>query len=319
MTDCTTRVVFLDASSMGDTDLTVLQLPGCELTCFASTAREHVAERLLQADIAIVNKVQLSSDILQSLSRLKLICVAATGVNNIDLVAAATHGVKVCNVRGYADTAVAQHAMALLLGLTNQISNYQHTLAAGEWSRSAHFCLHSHRLTELAGKCFAVVGFGALGQATARLAAAFGMRVIVSERAGELHCRPDRVNFEQALRQADVLSLHCPLSAATYRLLNAERLALLPDGAIIINTARGDLIDEAALLTELTAGRLAAGLDVLSTEPPPASHILLQQALPNLLLTPHVGWASPVARTRMAAQLAENISAFLAGKALRQL
>lgn len=319
MTDCMTQIVFLDAGSMGDTDLTPLQLPECQLTCYASTAREQVAERLLQADIAIVNKIQLSSDILQSLPRLKLICVAATGVNNIDLAAAAAKGIAVCNVRGYADTAVPQHAMALLLGLTNQISNYQQTLADGEWSRSAHFCLHSHRLTELAGKCFAVVGYGALGQATARLAAAFGMRVIVSERAGQQHCRPDRVIFEEALRQADVLSLHCPLSTATYRLLNAERLKLLPDGAIIINTARGDLIDETALLTELTAGRLAAGLDVLSTEPPPANHILLQQSLPNLLLTPHIGWAGPAARARMAQQLAENISAFLAGKALRLL
>lgn len=314
-----TRIVFLDAGSMGDTDLSPLYLPGCQLQCFDSTPAEQVIPRLASADIAIVNKVPLRTETLNALPQLKLICVAATGVNNIDLPAAAASGIDVCNVRGYADTAVPQHAMALLLGLANQISNYQQTLANGEWSRSPHFCLHSHRLTELAGKYFVVVGYGALGQATARLATAFGMQVIISEHAGQPHCRPGRVSFEQALRQADVLSLHCPLTAATYQLLNSARLALLPDGAIIINTARGDLIDEPALLAELNTGRLAAGLDVLSSEPPAASHILLQQPLPNLLLTPHIGWASPEARARMTAQLAENITAFLAGKAVRQL
>ncbi|SNY60130.1 glycerate dehydrogenase [Arsukibacterium tuosuense] len=314
-----TRIVFLDAGSMGDTDLSPLHLPGCQLQCFDNTPAEQIIPRLASADIAIVNKVPLRAETVNALPQLKLICVAATGVNNIDLPAAAASGIRVCNVRGYADTAVPQHAMALLLGLANQISNYHQTLATGEWSRSPHFCLHSHRLTELAGKYFVVVGYGALGQATARLARAFGMQVIISEHAGQPHCRPDRVSFEQALRQADVLSLHCPLTAATYQLLNSERLALLPDGAIIINTARGDLIDEPALLAELKTGRLAAGLDVLSSEPPAASHILLQQPLPNLLLTPHIGWASPAARARMTAQLAENITAFLAGKPLRQL
>lgn len=314
-----TRIVFLDAGSMGDIDLTPLQLPGCQLTCFASTPPEAVAERLQHADIAIVNKVQLNNNILQALPQLKLICVAATGVNNIDQTAASSQGVVVCNVRGYADTTVPQHAMALLLGLTNQISNYQQTLASGEWSQSPHFCLHSHPLTELSDKRFVVVGYGALGQATARLANAFGMQVIISERAAVQHSRQGRVHFEQALRQADVLSLHCPLTADTYQLLNSERLALLPDGAMVINTARGDLIDEEALLRELKAGRLAAGLDVLSSEPPPANHILLQQPRPNLLLTPHIGWASPAARSRLMAQLCENIMAFLAGKPMRQV
>ncbi|MDX1676549.1 D-2-hydroxyacid dehydrogenase [Arsukibacterium sp.] len=314
-----TRIVFLDAGSMGDTDLTPLQLPGCQLTCHASTEAEQIIPRLVKADIAVVNKVKLTGDILRSLPQLKLICVAATGVNNIELAAAAAQDIAVCNVRGYADTAVPQHAMALLLGLTNQISQYQQSLAQGEWSRSPHFCLHSHRLTELAGKRFVVVGYGALGQATARLAAAFGMQVIVSEHRGQQHCRPGRLTFEQALRQADVLSLHCPLTPETTHLLNSAHLALLPDGAIVLNTARGDLIDETALLTELVSGRLAAGLDVLSSEPPPVNHMLLQQALPNLLLTPHIGWASSAARDRMVVQLAENISAFLAGKVLRQL
>ncbi|MBV2129039.1 D-2-hydroxyacid dehydrogenase [Arsukibacterium indicum] len=314
-----TRIVFLDAGSMGDTDLAALRLPGCHFTGFASTTPAQVASRLLAADIAIVNKVALSGETLKVLPQLKLICVAATGVNNIDLAAAAARGITVCNVRGYADTAVPQHAMALLLGLTNQISNYQHTLASGEWSQSPHFCLHNHRLTELAGRTFVVLGYGALGQATGRLAAAFGMQVVVSERPGIQQCRQGRVQFEQALRQAEILSLHCPLTTDTYRLLNPERLALLPDNAIIINTARGDLIDETALYNELKAGRLAAGLDVLSAEPPAPDHILLQQRLPNLLVTPHIGWASPAARSRLLMQLCDNISAFLAGKPLRKL
>ena len=314
-----THIVFLDAGSMGDTDLRVLQLPDCQLQCFASTAPQQVTERLANADIAIVNKVVLNQSILQALPQLKLICVAATGVNNIDLSAAARQGIKVCNVRGYANTAVPQHAIALLLGLTNQINNYQQTLARGEWSQSSHFCLHSHPLTELDGKCFVVLGYGALGQATARLAAAFGMKVLISEHAGAQECRKGRVRFDEALRQADVLSLHCPLNDDTEHLLNSETLALLPDGAMVINTARGGLIDEAALLNELKTGRLAAGLDVLSSEPPAASHILLQDARPNLLLTPHIGWATPEARRRMTGQLRDNIAAFLADRSLRQL
>ncbi|KKO44903.1 glycerate dehydrogenase [Arsukibacterium ikkense] len=314
-----TQIVFLDSGSMGDTDLTALQLPGCQLQCFASTPAASVLPRLQRASIAIVNKVVLDAATLQALPGLKLICVAATGVNNIDLHAAKALGIAVCNVRGYADTTVPQHAMALLLGLANQISNYQQTLASGAWSQSEHFCLHSHRLTELAGKYFVVVGYGALGQATARLAQAFGMQLLISEHADARRCRPGRVSFEQALHQADVLSLHCPLTPATEHLLNSERLALLPAGAIIINTARGGLIAENALLAELKTGRLAAGLDVLSSEPPPANHILLQQPLPNLLITPHIGWASPAARTRMTLQLVENIQAFLAGKPQRQL
>jgi glycerate dehydrogenase len=314
-----TRIVFLDADSMGDTDLSPLKLAGCQLQCYASTPPPLVLERLARADIAIVNKVILNQGIMQALPQLKLICVAATGVNNIDLAGAAALGITVCNVRGYADTAVPQHALALLLGLTNQITNYQQTLANGAWSQSAHFCLHTHPLTELAGKCFVVVGYGALGQATARLAEAFGMRVLISEHAGAFHCRRGRVSFTEALRQADVVSLHCPLAADTEKLFNTETLALLPDGAIIINTARGGLIDEAALWDELKPGRLAAALDVLCHEPPAASHILLQHAMPNLLITPHIGWASPAARNRMTGQLHDNIAAFLAGRSLRQL
>lgn len=314
-----THIVFLDAGSMGDTDLTPLQLAGCQLQCYSSTEPALILQRLHQASIAIVNKVVLTRETLHALPNLKLICVAATGVNNIDLDAARALGIVVCNARNYADTTVPQHVMALLLGLTNQISNYQLTLASGAWSHSAHFCLHSHRLSELAAKKFMVVGYGALGQATARLATAFGMQVLISEHSGAVTCRPGRVNFEQALCQADVISLHCPLTTSTRELLNAQRLASMPDGAIIINTARGGLIAEADLLAELKTGRLAAGLDVLSSEPPPADHILLQQRLPNLLLTPHIGWASPAARVRMTAQLVENIQQFLAGEPQRQV
>tara|TARA_R110002126_G_scaffold172463_5_gene321206 strand:+ start:1048 stop:1995 length:948 start_codon:yes stop_codon:yes gene_type:complete len=314
-----THIVFLDAGSMGDTDLSLLQLSGCTLHCHASTPAELVKPRLQQAQIAIVNKVLLDATVLQALPQLKLICVAATGINNIDLDAAKALGITVCNVRGYADASVPQHAMALLLGLANQLTRYQHTLAAGGWSASEHFCLHSHRLTELAGKTFVVAGYGALGQATAKLAAAFGMRIVISEHVYAQHCRPGRVGFKQALQQADVLSLHCPLTNNTHELLNAERLSWLKDGAIIINTARGGLINETALLAELTRGRLAAGLDVLSSEPPAADHVLLQRPLPNLVVTPHIGWASSEARSRMTKQLVDNIQAFIAGKPLRQL
>lgn len=306
------NIVFLDAASLGDADLAALQQPGCELQLFPYSAPADIVDRLQHADIAIVNKCRLDAAVLAQLPRLKAIMVAATGMDNIDLTAAATQGIQVFNVKDYAGTAVPQHVFALLLALSNQLCQYQQAVQRGDWSRSQNFCLLDYPMFELAGKTMAIVGYGSLGQATAELAKAFGMRVLIAERPDVTEVRPGRIAFNNALALADVLSLHCPLTPATQHLINRERLAQLKAGAVLINTARGGLIETEALIAALKSGQLlAAALDVLETEPPPAEHPLLQCRLPNLLLTPHIGWASREARTRMVLKIAANIQNFV--------
>ena len=234
-----------------------------------------------------------------------------TGLANIRS-AFAAQGIQVFNVQDYAGTAVPQHVFALLLALSNQLCQYQQAVQRGDWSRSQNFCLLDYPMFELAGKTMVIVGYGSLGQATAELAKAFGMRVLIAERPDVTEVRPGRIAFNNALALADVLSLHCPLTPATQHLLNRERLAQLKAGAVLVNTARGGLIETEALIAALKSGQLlAAALDVLETEPPPAEHPLLQCRLPNLLLTPHIGWASREARTRMVLKIAANIQNFV--------
>lgn len=306
------NIVFLDAASLGDADLAALQQPGCELQLFPYSAPADIVDRLQHADIAIVNKCRLDAAVLAQLPRLKAIMVAATGMDNIDLTAAATQGIQVFNVKDYAGTAVPQHVFALLLALSNQLCQYQQAVQRGDWSRSQNFCLLDYPMFELAGKTMVIVGYGSLGQATAELAKAFGMRVLIAERPDVTEVRPGRIAFNNALALADVLSLHCPLTPATQHLINRERLAQLKAGAVLINTARGGLIETEALIAALKSGQLlAAALDVLETEPPPAEHPLLQCHLPNLLLTPHIGWASREARARMVLKIAANIQTFV--------
>jgi len=306
------NIVFLDAASLGDADLAALQQPACELQLFPYSAPADIVDRLQHADIAIVNKCRLDAAVLAQLPRLKAIMVAATGMDNIDLTAAATQGIQVFNVKDYAGTAVPQHVFALLLALSNQLCQYQQAVQRGDWSRSQNFCLLDYPMFELAGKTMVIVGYGSLGQATAELAKAFGMRVLIAERPDVTEVRPGRIGFNNALALADVLSLHCPLTPATQHLINRERLAQLKAGAVLINTARGGLIETEALIAALKSGQLlAAALDVLETEPPPAEHPLLQCRLPNLLLTPHIGWASREARTRMVLKIAANIQTFV--------
>lgn len=309
------NLVFLDAATLGDADLSILQQADCQLTLHDFTEAADVVTRLQHADIAIVNKCVLDAATLQQLPRLKAIMIAATGTDNVDLIAAAKAGINVKNVRNYAETAVPQQVFALLLALTNQVIGYHQAVHSGQWARSKSFCLLDHPIMELAGKTMAIVGYGALGQATARLAAAFGMNVIVAERPDAQIARADRMLLRDAFPLADVVSLHCPLTEETRHLLNAERLSWLKSGAIIINTARGALIEPQALITALQQGRLkAAGLDVLTQEPPTADDALVNCNLPGLLITPHTGWASAEARARMVSKIAENITEFLASR-----
>lgn len=313
------KMVFLERDSLPGTELgNWLQLP-VQLQCYASTLPSEVLNRAHSADILVVNKVQLNATMLAQLPQLRLICVTATGVNNIDLAAARALGILVCHAKDYALQAVPQHAMAMLLALVNQILPYQQAIRAGQWSSSPMFCLLDYPIRQLANMKFCVLGYGGLGQATARLAAAFGMQVLIAERPDAKVIRPGRFSFRQALAEADVLSLHCPATADNHHLLNTERLSWLKTDAIVLNTARGSLIDSQALVAALRNGKLAgAALDVLDVEPPPADHPLLQADIPGLLLSPHVGWASQQAMQALINQTTENIQAFLAGSPIRQ-
>ena len=238
----------------------------------------------------------------------------------VDLAAAKAAGIVVCNAQGYAGTAVPQQVFALLLQLTNHIQSYHQAVQQGVWSQSTQFCLHLQPIEELAGKTMTLLGYGDLGQATARLAEAFGMKVLIAERHDATEIRVGRTTFEAALRQADVLSLHCPLTDSTAKLINAKTLSWMKPSALLINTARGGLIDETALAEALTKGTLAgAALDVLSTEPPAVDHPLLNSDLPNLLITPHVAWASRQAIQRLVVQLSENLQAFISQQPIRQV
>lgn len=312
------ELVFLDQATLPDVDLQPLRLLALPLICYPHTNAEQVVVRLANATVAIVNKVVLNAAMLTQLPQLKLICVTATGINNIDLVAARKAGIIVCNARDYAQHAVPQQAMALLLGLFNQIAAYQQAVQQGAWSNSPQFCWLGYPIRQLAGLNFVVVGYGGLGQATARLAEAFGMRILIAERPDSTEIRKGRLSFRQALQQADVLSLHCPATADNQYLLNAETLSWLKPSAVVLNTARGSLIDAEALAEALKQGQLAgAGLDVLDIEPPPSNHPLLQPDVPNLLISPHVGWASQQAMQQLVVQSAENIRSFFVGSPLR--
>lgn len=279
---------------------------------YPATRHDQVLEHLQGATIAISNKVALGRELLQQLPQLKLIAVAATGYNIIDIEACRQLGISVCNVPAYSTQGVAEHALMLMLMLRHRLNEYQ--LASRQWPASEIFCVFAAPVQELAGATLTLIGSGHTGSRVAELAAAFGMRVLKAERRGAQQLRPGYTRFEHALAAADIVSLHCPLTAETRGLLGAEQLALLPPGALLINTARGGLVDEAALLTALQQGHLGgAALDVLEVEPPPAGHALLQLQHPNLIITPHIAWASAPSLQRMGRILQANLDSFLAG------
>lgn len=315
------QAVFLDRESLdrGDLDFTALHGVVTGLTSHERTHPQEVVERLTGAGIAIVNKVVLDQERLAQLPDLRLVCVAATGVNNVDLDACRAAGIRVTNCQGYGTDSVAQHALALMLALATRMPDYQRAVRRGDWGRSTQFCLLDYPIIELAGRTLGLVGKGTLGGRVAELASAFGMEVLLAQRPGG-PAQSGRVPLERLLPQVDVLSLHCPLTDATRGLIGAEELALMKPDALLINTARGGLVDEQALADALRRGRLGgAGFDVLTEEPPRQGNVLLDPELPNLIVTPHSAWGSCEARQRIVSQLAENIAAYSAGEALRQL
>ncbi|MCU1722598.1 MULTISPECIES: 2-hydroxyacid dehydrogenase [unclassified Pseudomonas] len=314
-----THAVFLDHSSLdlGDLDLSGLRDCFDSFDVHPATAPEQVAERLRGADVVISNKVVLDAAALKASPDLKLILVAATGTNNVDLQAARAQGIVVSNCQGYGTPSVAQHTLTLLLALATRLPDYQQAVAAGKWGQAKQFCLLDFPIVELEGKTLGLLGHGELGSAVGRLAEAFGMRVLLGQLPGRPP-REDRLSLDELLPQVDALTLHCPLNDSTRHMIGAAQLALLKPGAFIVNTARGGLIDEQALADTLRAGHLGgAATDVLSVEPPVNGNPLLAPDIPRLIVTPHSAWGAVEARQRIVEQLSENARAFLSGSPRR--
>ena len=309
------HAVFLDHASLdlGDLDLSPLQQCFASLQLHAQSSPDQVSTRLQSASVAISNKAPLTAASFAANPQLKLVLVAATGTNNVDLAAAQAHGVTVCNCRAYGTPSVAQHTLLLLLALATRLTDYQQAVRDGAWQQASQFCLLDFPIMELQGKTLGLLGHGELGSAVGKLAEAFGMRVLL----GQLPGRPaqtNRLSLDELLPQVDALSLHCPLTEQTRNLIGARELALMKPQALLINTARGGLVDEQALADALRAGQLGgAALDVLSEEPPRHGNPLLAADIPRLIITPHNAWASREARQRIVSQLAENATAFFAG------
>jgi glycerate dehydrogenase len=286
-----------------------------EWTEYEETSIDQVVVRLRDATIAICNKLPLRENTLAQLPKLKLIAVAATGVDNVDLVSCRTRGIAVCNTRGYAVNSLPEHALMLMLALRRNLIAYRNDVHAGRWQEAKQFCLLGHSIGDLRGATIGIIGYGTLGQAVARLTQAMGMEVLIAERKNASRVREGRLPFVQVLHRSDVISLHCPLTEETKNLIGAEELRLMKPDAILINTARGGLLDDVALLEALATKQIAgAGIDVLRDEPPSEGNRLVQTNLSNLIVTPHNAWASRQAMQTLADQLIENIEAFVRGE-----
>ncbi len=315
------RAVFLDKQTFSSTiDFSAIEQQVSQLICYTNTSPSEVIARCLNADIIITNKVQLTADMLAALPNVKLICISATGYNNVDIAAASHLDIAVTNVSGYAGQSVAQYVFAQLLEYYQQTSHHNSNTEQGLWSTNDTFCYHGNSISELAGKTLGIIGYGSLGKAVANIAKAFNMKVLISERPQASSIRAERVSFEQLIEQADIISLHCPQTTETENFINESVLSRMKNTAVLVNTARGALIDESALLNALKTKEIAyAILDVLTQEPPSADHILLNNKLATLKITAHIAWASHEAQQRLIDLLSQNILAFAQGERLNRL
>lgn len=307
------RAVFLDYDTVSNGDLDRSVFSAAPVEYFGTTGPGEIGERIRDADIVLLNKVKMARKQLEEAAKLKLIAVAGTGTDQVDLLAARERGIAVCNVRGYCTQSVVQHAWSMILSLTQHLPQFARLTMDGSWVNNEEATLFAHPIRELAGCTLGVVGWGNLGRGVAGIADAFGMQVIVANRPGGA-AEPGRVELAQLLQAADVVSLHCPLTPATRGLIGARELALMKPGALLINTARGALVDGSALAKALKEGRLGgAGIDALAQEPPVDGDPLLDPDIPNLIVTPHVAWAAREARQRCLAEMAANIEDYLRG------
>ena len=307
------KAVFLDYSSLAPDDLDVSQLleelPGLVLR--DATSSVDIDRVIKGCEVIITNKVRLSKQVLSNASSLQLICSAATGVDHIDISAATALQQPVCNVRDYGSDSVAEHVFSLLLSLQRNITAYRRYVTSGGWQNSDSFCGLDYPITELNGLTLGIIGYGSLGMRTANIAKCFGMQVLLSQRPGDTETRSGRVTLDELYRQSDVISLHCPLTTETRNLINEAVFKKMKSTAVLINTARGGIINEADLVDALKSGEIAAaGIDVIETEPPDEGSILPKQDIDNLLVTPHIAWASQNARQNVINQLCKIISAW---------
>ena len=273
--------------------------------------QDEIVERLKDADIAIINKVPMRAETLKLLPKLKLIAVAATGTDIIDKAYCKANGITIVNIRNYAFNTVPEHVLALIFTLRRNLFAYTKDVQDGVWNKSSQFCFLTHPIRDVAGSTLGIVGYGALGKSIGKRAEALGMKVLPYD----IFPQPGLVDFDTILTQSDIITLHVPLTPETKNMIGAKELKKMKHSAILINTARGGLVDEAALVEALKTGTIAgAGFDVLTKEPPKEGNILLDATIPNLIVTPHVAWASKEAMQILADQLIDNIEAFVAGK-----
>lgn len=308
-------ILFLDESTItlnDDMDFSGIKALG-QYVSYPNSAEEDIPARAKDADVIIANKAPMTRRVIAALPKLRLITVIATGYNNVDLDAARAAKVTVCNVAGYAAQTVPQHTFALILNLATRAYQYHADVLAGKWQSASSFTLLTYPTFELAGKTIGIIGFGAIGRGVARIAEAFHMKVLAHDAMGIHDARYPNTDLDRILREADIVTLHVPLSEKTRNLIDAAALAKMKKTALLINTARGGIVDEAALADALNAGRLAgAGVDVLTHEPPRDGNVLLTAR--NTIITPHSAWSTREARQRLVDETAENIRAFAAGK-----
>lgn len=312
------KAVFLDYATVSSAELNMDSLRGVlpELQLFEHTTPGQLAARTADAQYIITNKVRLTRDFLNRATKLKFVGIVATGVDIVDLAAASKNSIAVSNIKGYCTRSVTEHVFAVLLGLSHNIARYGQSVRAGEWQKSASFCLLDHPIRELSAMTIGIVGYGELGRSVARMARHFGMSVLIARRHGEAPVADDgRTDFSELLAQCDVISLHCPLNKQTRGLIGTAELRLMKPSAILINTARGGLLDSGALAQALAQGEIyAAAIDVLSQEPPLDGDPLLEYQGDNLILTPHIAWGTAQGRQNAVDEVAANITAFQAGE-----
>lgn len=309
----------LDYDSLGPRDLDEARLREVlpEIVLHGSTSPEELPGRLAGLRIALINKVSLDRAAMEAAPELRFIGVSATGTDNVDLEAARERGIAVCNVRDYGTASVTQHVFALILALNQHLLEYRTLVLDGTWASGGMFCRLDHPIRELSGLALGIVGYGNLGRAVAAVARGFGMRILAARREGIDHppeADVERLPLPRLLERSDIVSLHCPLTPATEGMIDAQALLLMRRDALLINTARGALVDSDALLDALERGHIAgAGIDVLAEEPPVSGDPLLAAQRPNLIVTPHIAWTATAARQRLVDETAENVAAWLAG------
>ena len=313
MTPIKIKCVFLDKNSMDCDDLDFSQFMSLtDFSIHATCSDDEVISKAQDAEIIISNKVKLNGHHFAQLPRLKQICVIATGTNNIDHDAAAEYGITVVNVKDYAAASVSQHVFMLILSLSTSFIEYQTDVKNAAWQNQKQFCLLNHPMQELKGKTIGLIGYGHIAQAVESVALAFGMNVLIAQSFNPDNQSDDRVSVDVLLSKSDIISLHCPLSEQTQNLISEREFKLMKSSAIIINTARGGIINEHDLLQALNSGEIAAaGIDCLSIEPPEADNPMITADLPQLIVTPHNAWGTLQARQRLVDGTADNIEQYL--------